>query len=190
MNKKYIFPLITGIVIVILTVLFIHPNKHNLEIISKNNINSSLPPPVHIDVSLMRKDRINLVNLAWIQVLKTDYQRGDKTPVNQTEQHCVQPNRPKGEKIWLPEVCYMIPIEMRNNHNQRVAGDILLLGKDDIISMEPKYKEGNNIIAKIEISQPDGAYNSIPYAVIKEESYLIISNMMKEVTLLLQGKKI
>lgn len=152
--------------------------------------NLPLPPGFNLNVSLMRKDKIDGLNLVWIHVLKHDYQRGDETPVNQNEQHCVQENRPKGDKIWLPEVCYMVPIEIRNNKNQHIAGDILMLGKDDIISLEPKYREGTNIIAKIEISQSNGEYNSIPYAAINEKSYIILYNMLKEVSLTLQGKSI
>lgn len=145
----------------------------------------NLPSPVSINFIPLKKSDVNDINMAWIATMKKDYQDGKETPFNQDNSRCVKEGRPKGERIYLPEICYMIPFDIRNNSNAILAGDTLLLGTDDVISLIPRYRVNNIIVSEINISNSNGKFNKIPLAGINENSFKILSSMVQEVSSLL-----
>jgi len=147
---------------------------------NKSNITyNNLPPAIDIPIPMGKVSAHN-ISLAWVAVMKKDYESGKPTPINQSNSRCQTHGRPQGDNIWLPEICYMIPIDMRDDHNHIVAKDILLMGNDNIVAIEPKYRDGHKIISNIKISHDDLNFNNIPYAGIDEKTFNILYQMSKE----------
>lgn len=147
---------------------------------SKNTITyNNLPSAINMPLPMSKVSSHN-ISLAWVAVMKKDYEDGKPTPINQSNSRCQTHGRPQGNNIWLPEICYMIPIDMRDDHNHLVAKDILLMGNDNIVAIEPKYRDGNKIISNIKISHDDMNFNNIPYAGIDEKTFNILYQMTKE----------
>ena len=148
---------------------------------------TGVPAKVDIGIVPIRKeDRTNL-NMAWIAVMKSSYEDGRVTLSNQTSPHCLTKGRPHGQKIFIPETCYMVPVRMYDDHDRFIAGDTLLIGRDDIISMKPRYRVGDDTVLSMTISNENGDYNQIPYAAMNTVTYNRLARMAQEVREIIQN---